>query len=291
MSSYAALIANPKAGTASRRRMELASKLLRERGKEVEVLYTASRGDGTRLAREAAAKSPSVVIAAGGDGTFNEVANGLANTEVPMALLPSGTSNVLAKEFDIPEDVRGAVDRVLTGTARTVFLGKIEWEGRERLFCLMAGLGFDAEAVYRTRGSALMKISGKAAHVIKGFGVFAGWSAPMLSVTADRRHYEGSSIIVCNAAKYAGHMKVSPDASMLEPGLYMFLMHGRKKADILRYAVGILMGTNVGFRDITYEKVSHVRVDGPARIQIDGDYLGKAPAVITAGAATLRLVV
>lgn len=290
MSSYVALIANPQAGTASRKRMELASRLLREGGREVEILYTESRGDATRLAKEAALKSPSVVVAAGGDGTYNEVANGLADTNVPMGILPSGTSNVLAKEFGIPEDVRSAVERILTGTSRTVFLGKIEWEGNERLFCLMAGIGFDAEAVYSTRDSALMDISRKAAHVIKGFEVLARWSAPALRVTADGKAYEGSSVIVCNAAKYAGHMMVAPDASMLEPGFYMFLMHGRKKIDILRYALGVLWGSNLGFKDITYEKVSEVRVEGKARIQADGDYLGETPALIKAGAARLRLI-
>lgn len=295
MSSYVALIVNPKAGSASMRKVELAARLLGQRGREVEILYTASRGDATRLAGEAAARTPSMVIAAGGDGTYNEVANGLANTDVPMSLLPLGTSNVLAKEFDIPEDVRGAVERMLAGTTRTVSLAKVEWEGKERFFCLMVGIGFDGETVYATRDSVLMGVSmgiaRKAAHVVKGLGVLARWKAPELVVTADGRRYEGSSVIVCNAAKYAGHMKVCPDASMLEPGLYMFLMRGKKRTDIARYAVGILRGANTGFRDIVYEKVSDVRVEGEARMQADGDYLGRIPATITAGRATLRLVV
>jgi YegS/Rv2252/BmrU family lipid kinase len=292
MSSYVALIANPNAGSASRRKVELAARLLGQRGREVEVLYTASPGDATRLAREAAAGSPSMVVAAGGDGTFSEVANGLANTQAPMSLLPLGTSNVLAKEFEIPEDVRGAVERMLSGTTRTVSLAKVRWEeGKERLFCLMAGIGFDGETVYATRGSALMGVSRKAAHVVKGLGVLARWEAPELVVTADGRRHEGSSVIVANAAKYAGHMKVCPDASMLEPGLYIFLMRGRRRMDFLRYVVGVLRGTNTGFRDVVYEKVGEVRVEGEARMQADGDYLGKSPAAIAAGGATLRLVV
>ncbi|MEJ2324639.1 MAG: diacylglycerol kinase family lipid kinase [Nitrospirota bacterium] len=291
MRSYVAIIANPNAGSASRRKVELAADLLGQRGFEVEVLDTASQGDATRLARKAAEDSPQMVVAAGGDGTYSEVANGLANTEVPMSLLPLGTSNVLAKEFEIPEDVRGAVERMLSGTTRTVSLAKVRWEGKERLFCLMAGIGFDGETVYATRGSALMGVSRKAAHVVKGLEVLARWEAPELAVTADGRRYEGSSVIVCNAAKYAGNMKVCPDASMLEPGLYMFLMRGRRRVDFARYALGVLRGANTGFRDVVYEKVGDVRVEGEAHMQADGDYLGMTPATITAGGAKLRLVV
>jgi YegS/Rv2252/BmrU family lipid kinase len=290
MSSLTALIANPRAGSASGKKVELAARLLREGGREVTILYTQCGGDGMRLAREAAGMGASLVVAAGGDGTFNEVANGLAGSAVPMALLPAGTTNVLAKEFSIPEDVRGAVSTALNGTPRTVSLGKIEWEGKERYFCFVAGMGFDGATVYATKGKHLMKISGKLSHIVYGIGVLFGWSPPALRVEADGKHYEGYSLIVCNAAKYAGHMKVAPHASMLEPPLYMFLMHGKRRVDILRYAFGILAGTNINFKDVTYGKVDVVRVEGTARIQVDGDYIGKTPAVITADAARIRFV-
>ncbi len=290
MSSLTALIANPRAGSASARKVELAARLLREDGREVKILYTQCRGDGMRLAREAAGMGASLVIAAGGDGTFNEVANGLAGSDVPMALLPAGTTNVLAKEFMIPGGVRDAVRRALKGTPRTASLGKIEWEGKERYFCFVAGLGFDGAAVYATRDKPLMKISGKLSHIVYGIGVLFGWSPQALRVEADGKSMEGYSLIVCNAAKYAGHMKVSPHASMLEPPLYMFLMHGRRRLDILRYAYGILAGTNTKFKDVTYGRVERVRVEGDAHIQIDGDYLGKTPAVITADAARIRFI-
>jgi YegS/Rv2252/BmrU family lipid kinase len=263
---------------------------LRERGRKVELLYTQQRGDAERFSREAAVRTPEMVMAAGGDGTFNEVANGLANSDVPMALLPMGTTNVLAKEFSIPEDAKGAVETALRGSARTVSLGKIEWEGQWRYFCFVTGMGFDSEAVYRARGNPLMKVSGKATHILCGLKILAGWSPPVLSVTADGRQYEGYSVIVCNAAKYAGHMKVAPDASMLEPPLYMFLMHGRRRVDILRYVFGVLAGRNTKYKDVTYKRVEIVRVEGAARIQADGDYLGKVPAVITADAARIKLV-
>jgi YegS/Rv2252/BmrU family lipid kinase len=290
MSSLTALIANPTSGSASKRKLERAVSLIRDAGREVEVLYTQCRGDGMRLAREAAGMGASLVIAAGGDGTFNEVANGLAGSDVPMALLPAGTTNVLAKEFDLPEDVDGAIRIALTGTPKTASLAKIELEGTERYFCFVAGIGFDAAAVHATRGKPLMKLSGKLSHVVYGLGVLAGWNPGVLEVEADGQLYEGYSLMLCNAAKYAGHMKVSPDASILEPDLYMFLMQGKRRLDVLRYAYGILSGHNVNFKDCVYEKVRSVKVTGPAHIQADGDYLGRTPALVTADAGRVRIV-
>src|SRR4030042_3957227 len=99
MKSSIVLITNPEAKKSSRRKIKLASRLLKSRGYEVEILTTTQRGDAEKFAREAAKKSPSMIIAAGGDGTFNEVINGIAGTEIPMAILPLGTTNVLAKEL------------------------------------------------------------------------------------------------------------------------------------------------------------------------------------------------
>ncbi len=207
-----------------------------------------------------------------------------------MAIVPMGTSNVLAKEVGIPENVRGAVDTILRNEVYTIRLGRIEWEGRSRLFCLMAGLGFDGLAVYRTRHSALMGVSRKLAHAVCGFVALSSWSPPELRIKADGRHYAATSLIVCNAAKYAGHFKVAPDASLQDEGLYVFVMQGRRKLDILRYVLGVLAGRHVGMKGSAYFKAHSIEVTGSARIQADGDYLGLSPALITSCAADLRLL-
>ena len=290
MSSVIAVIANPTSGSHSRHKLERAVRILKETGREVEILYTQCRGDGMRLAREAAGMGSELVIATGGDGTFNEVANGLAGTEVPMALLPAGTTNVLAKEFDLPENVDGAIRVALEGTPKTASLAKIEWEGMDRYFCFVAGIGFDAAAVHATRGKALMKLSGKLSHIVYGIGVLAGWNPELLEIEADGKKYEGYSLMLCNAAKYAGHMKVSPHANILDPDLYMFVMKGRRRWDVLRYVTGILSGRNIHFKDVVYEKVRSVKVSGRAHIQVDGDYLGMTPATVTADAVRVKII-
>ncbi|MDA8169448.1 MAG: diacylglycerol kinase family protein, partial [Nitrospiraceae bacterium] len=175
MKSKLTIIANPAARKASRQKTALATALLEKAGHRVDVLETEARGHATLLAKEAALGGASVVIAAGGDGTFNEVMNGLAGGEVPMAILPTGTTNVLAKELGIPEDVNGAVDCILSCRPKEIFLAKLAFpDGVERKFFLMAGVGFDAEAVYMVN-RRLKKYSGKGGYFASGLKVLAGW--------------------------------------------------------------------------------------------------------------------
>lgn len=125
MKSSIVLISNPAAKLFSEKKIEKASHFLRARGYEVKVFPTTQRGDAERLAREALKKSPYLVIAAGGDGTINEVINGIAGEAIPLAILPLGTTNVLAKELNIPEHVKGAMEVAVNNTPKTVSLGRI----------------------------------------------------------------------------------------------------------------------------------------------------------------------
>lgn len=288
MSRRVVMIANPVAGSASRRKVRKAVELLGKGGLDVELAFTEKGGDAERLARAAAEKSPRMVVASGGDGTFNEVANGLAGTGVPMALLPMGTSNVLAKELGVPESPEGAVAAALNGSAHSVFLGKITLGSGSRYFCLMAGMGFDGEIVHDVRKR--VSHPGKLAHIVQGLRTIVTWRPEALSIEVDGRPYEGYSLIVCKASKYAGHFRVAPDADMKEPAFGVFIMHGRRRRDFLRYVLGILAGRHTGLRDITYIKGRDVEVSGAAHVQADGDYLGTTPASVTVAPEELRVI-
>ncbi|MEW6215697.1 MAG: acylglycerol kinase family protein, partial [Nitrospirota bacterium] len=119
MRSSIVLISNPTAKRASNRKIELATRFLRSKGYEVEIFFTKWMRHAESLARDVIKKSPSLIIAAGGDGTFNEVINGIAGSEIPMAILPFGTTNVLAKELGIPENVGGAIEVAVSGIPKT----------------------------------------------------------------------------------------------------------------------------------------------------------------------------
>src|SRR4030043_1581613 len=155
MKSLIVLIFNPIAKNASGEKIARASHFLKSKGYKTEILFTEQKGHAESLAREAVKESPSLIIAAGGDGTFNEIVNGIAGSEIPMAILPLGTTNVLAKELGLPETVDDALEIAVTGTTKTISLGKISITRHSslvtRYFLLMAGIGFGGEGIFHVK--------------------------------------------------------------------------------------------------------------------------------------------
>ena len=293
MKSSIVLIFNPVAKNASGRKIAKASHFLRSRGYKAEILFTEQKGHAESLAREAVKESPSLIIAAGGDGTFNEIVNGIAGSEIPMAILPLGTTNVLAKELGLPETVDGAMEVAVRGTPKTVSIGKISITCHStlvtRYFLLMAGIGFDGEAVFRIN-ETLKKISGKGAYIFSGFKTLSVFNPDKLILDMDGKTYTGYSVIISKVAKYGGNFKITPDARLTDPFFYVCLFKGKGRLDILRYVTGVVAGKHLGFRDVEYVRAKNINVEGDAHIQIDGDYFGRSPARIELVPDTVRLV-
>jgi len=293
MRSSIVLIANPTARRASEKKIERAADLFRSSGHTVDVFLTGKRGDAEEIARKASGDGASLIVAAGGDGTINEVVNGIAYTDTPLAILPMGTTNVLAKELGIPEDIEGAVSAATRGKAKTVSLGKILCGSPPspvmRYFCLMAGIGFDGDAVYHFNAS-VKRHSGKVAYILAGLKTLLDYSPEPLIFSFDRETCRGYSAIIGKASKYGGNFRITPRANLLNPELYIYVMQGKRRSDILRYVLGVLTGRHLGFRDVIYRKAVSVKVEGTAHIQMDGDYLGKSPATVTVAPDALKLV-
>jgi len=321
------LIGNPAAGRNALRKINEAASIIKNRGHDIRVLLTGKRGDAESFARqigsESGVKSPELkndknlglithdfkllIIAAGGDGTYNEVINGIACTNIPMAILPLGTTNVLAKELNIPEDVEKALDIALSGREQTVSLGKITSRHLTsadsslaqpqasppgqitRHFLLMAGIGYDGETVYGIK-KGLKKYSGKGAYILSGLRTLLRWAPDKLTFTMDGKSCEGYSAIICKTSKYGGNFRIAPDADIKNSVFYAFIMHGKSRLDIFRYVSGILTKKHLKFTDITYRKIENMEVKGKAHIQIDGDCFGMTPAKIEIVPDALRLI-
>ncbi len=286
------IISNPVARKASDRKVAMASYYLQSKGYKVDVLFTQRKGDAERIARDAAEKPPAIIVAAGGDGTFNEVINGLAGTDIPVGILPLGTTNVMAREIGVPEDVRGAMEIVVRKPPRLVSLGKVilrQEKPHARYFGLMAGIGYDGETVCRIRES-LKKISGKGAYVLSGLSTLAGLHASELTFTTRGNAYTGYSAIIGNAARYGGDFRVTPDATLTDPVLYACIFQGRSRLDIIRYVTGVLVGKHLKMKDVAYVPAEKIEISGTAHVQIDGDYLGMTPATIEVVPDALRLI-
>lgn len=306
MRSFITIIYNPAARRASSEKIKRASAFLQKKGFVPELLMTVKRGDAEAFAREAVSRNPWAIIAAGGDGTINEAINGMVRSDVPLAVLPLGTTNVLAKELGIPEDVEGALETAVTAGAKTVSLGKIVLRANgsstasgdqsarhfppvPRYFCLMTGIGFDAKTVHDVNTS-IKKISGRGAYILSGIRNVMEYPAGEVFFRIDGREYSGYSAIVCKASRYGGNFRAAPDASLLDPGLYTCIFKGARRIDLLRYVSGVVRGTHLKYSDVLYLKSAEVEVLSHAHMQADGDYLGTSPAAISVAEKALRII-
>ncbi len=276
------LIVNPVAGRGRSGDHEKIERLLSSRV-SLSTFFTRQKGDAFTYTRNIT--DVDRIIVAGGDGTLNEVINGLLSPPrgdqgkqtIPLALIPFGTANVMARELGIPDDIEGAVEHALTGTPKRISLGKIN----DRYFALMAGAGFDGEIVLKVK-ERTKRLSGKGAYVLTGFRVFKGYNPPLIRVRTLKETFSGFDVIVGNARFYGGNYQVTPKADISEPLLDVCLLKSKTRKKLLRFIFGVLSGRHVKLSDVVYRKTSRIEITSrdTVHVQIDGEYFGTLPVII-----------
>jgi diacylglycerol kinase (ATP) len=215
----ALLIHNPAAGRHRRRRSrDLAAtcRILADAGIAVEIAQTARPGDATRLASEAVRDSRGMVISCGGDGTINEIANGLAGSRVPLAILPAGTANVLGKELSLPWNIPAAARLIPTSRLERIALGRLRSDppaGPQRYFVCVAGAGVDGSMVYRVNGR-LKNATGTFAYWLSGLHHFLTYRFAFFTVEAAGQSILTPQVIVGRTRHYGGPFRMTPGASL-----------------------------------------------------------------------------
>ncbi|HMK55051.1 MAG TPA: hypothetical protein VK448_00255, partial [Dissulfurispiraceae bacterium] len=183
-----------------------------------------------------------------------------------------------------------------------------------RYFLLMAGIGYDGESVYGVN-ERLKKYSGKLAYIISGICALIKYNPGLLRIKAaisgsgditgarfhvNTRHCSlneefleatGYTIVASKSACYGGDMKITPEASLTSPKLYIFISHKRGRINLMRYLRAIISDRAAELQDTTYFKADSIEIEGDSHIQIDGDYAGKTPARITVAENSLKLIV
>ena len=294
-----AVIFNPTAGRRRRRRFAAALARLSAHGAQVRVLPTEARGDAERLAAAVvAAGDADAIVAAGGDGTINEVINGMASAQsvagglagggLPLGLLPLGTANVLAWELGIGDDLVRAAD-VIAGRARhRIHLGRCNG----RCFVMMVGVGLDARIV-AAMPPGLKRALGKLAYGLEGLIQIARLEPVRYRVTVDGTAGDAAAAIVANGRFYAGRYVVADAADLGAPVLHAccFARGGRLAA--LGYSMALLADRLHRARDLTVAPGTRITIDGPAGdpVQGDGDIIGHLPATVEVAAETLDMLV
>jgi diacylglycerol kinase (ATP) len=294
------LIRNPTAGRRRRGLVDAVVQHVRAGGWTVDVIDTLAADDARRLAEGCDAGRYGVIAVAGGDGTINEVVNGLArrcDTAPPLAIVPLGTANVLAHELGIDSRAVTIAETIMSGRAVLVQPGEANCGGDPRCFSLMAGAGFDAKVVAGV-SAGLKRRLGKAAYVCRSLIEARRYRPVRYAVDIDGRRYEAASVIVTRGRHYAGPYVVAPDAALSDPKLHVCLFERWGRSHTLRFGLALLMGRLPragGYRVIAGRdvRVSVLHDAGEARrqpVQIDGDDALTLPVSISLSPGTLRLL-
>lgn len=288
----AVMIHNPTAGQVKRRERQFLNGLavLKEAGWEVDVRTTSSEGHASELAHQAALDGADIVVAAGGDGTINEVVQGLALSDSALGCLPLGTVNVWAREAGYSSNVEHAARQMAAGKRVKLDLGSIN----DRFFLLMAGVGLDG-LVTATLGDGKRRkqqlgVLPYITRLIRVVPRFHG-AAIRLEIDGEMRTSHALMVLVANTRLYGGVARPTPHAMADDGFLDVRVFSGRRPAHVLRHLIPFLLGSsNKGSQVVRAERIT-LQADPPLPIQIDGDPYGTTPATISVQHHALQAIV
>ena len=285
----AIIIGNPKAGRAQRKnRLKRCAEILSSGGFEVEVWPTERPQHATELATLAGTR---LVIAAGGDGTVNEVVNGLMK-DATLGVLPLGTANVLARELGLPLKAEAACKRILAGMESYIDVGiATNHEGVERRFTCMAGIGFDAHVVDEVTPH-LKRYLKTLAFVLAAFKVYFERDLPTLHVVHDDATYVTQFAIVANGRYYGGDFRAAEAASLTTGKLETVLVERVSqllRVDVLPHILA-KKPLDRSMHSFTAKELCAWSPSAHVPVQLDGEIWGKLPMSFRIEPAALKVV-
>jgi diacylglycerol kinase family enzyme len=289
------IIVNPYATTVSDRLRNLVVYALQGRY-EVEAVSTEAQNHATEIGREVRDHGYDIVVAFGGDGTLNEVVNGLANTEVPVSVLPGGSTNVVCRTLGIPNDVVDATEHLLAvaddWAPRKIDLGRVD----ERYFVFSCGVGIDATVVKRV--DAHPRLKSKAGPYYYSWAAISAFyrgylhNAVRLRVEADGGEAEGVTALAQNSDPFTYFaerpIRVCEGIEIDDGTLAIGVLKRATQRDTPTLIARLFSKTRPAsnhrqieqFTGVTEATVSSISKDKegairPFPVQVDGDYLGE----------------
>jgi YegS/Rv2252/BmrU family lipid kinase len=288
----AALIYNPRAGGlrwGGRRNLRRASELLEAHGTGVTPVETTGPGSATGLAREQVAAGRDLIIVCGGDGTINEVVNGMANSPVPLAVLPAGTANVLAKELGLPWNSWLAAEYIPRGVVRRIALGR----AGERYFIAVAGAGADANIVYQLLRES-QQHWGIISYWLEAFRQLFLYDFRAFKITVEGKDLSGTLLIVSRTRHYGGPIQITRRAEFFGDDFEVCVFPRRFRGFYLAYFLAQFAGKLEQFPELHFVRTRRVRAEphrGDVHVQVDGELAGRVPMEFTIVPNALSLLV
>jgi diacylglycerol kinase (ATP) len=300
----ALLIHNPNAGgggNARRSKLDEARRILEARGIHADLKETSGPGEATEIAKRATTDRRQLVIACGGDGTINEVVNGLADSEnghrVPLALLPAGTANVLAKELELSWDIAKAAEQLARGEVREIALGlatPLEQPEKARYFLSVAGAGPDGRITYAV-DLELKARFGILAYWWQGAREVINYKFHRFRVTGEGQSHEVSLVIVGRTKHYGGPFKITTEADLFKDQFEFLGLTTQSGLKYLSYLPTLWMGDLRKEEGVYFWKSDRLLCEGidsnPIYAQVDGEPLARLPVEFRIVPRALRLLV
>ena len=281
------IIANPNAGGFRKVSMNSIKNYLEEKKGDVTVYWTLKKGDAKDRAAKIKKGEYDVVVAAGGDGTVNEVINGIAKKKINFGVIPAGTANVFATETGIPFDPFKACDVILQNKTKKINLGAVD----DRYFALMASAGFDAYVAYNIH-AGLKSVAGRLGFVLHGIFLLLYYKFPKIKITTDSGTYSGYTVIVSNMKLYAGKIYVTPGASFLNDDFEVCVLTKKGAVSIIKFLFYVLFKKQTSMKELTFFRAKEITLESgsPCSIQADGDGIGELPKKIKIVKGALSVV-
>ena len=271
----AMLIINPVSGTRSKQGLVRAVKeKLFAAGIMVDARITKGGGDAFRLAREAVEQSYDMVITAGGDGTVNEAANGVAFSDCALGILPYGSGNGLARSVGVPQDLYAALKLIEGGHTLMCDRGIVN----DKPFYCTFGVGFDAAV---SEKFASMKRRGRITYIRSAFREFLNYRSQAYAIVIDGKVITEKALLiaVCNAPQYGNNAYIGPKAKLTDGLLDVTVVHADNPFHTLLMSMDMFTGMldkNRGIGTLKAHELTIVRAEeGPVHLDGEPMHMGK----------------
>lgn len=293
----ALLVYNPASGMVSNRRvsaLEEAIAVLRGAGVDVNSTATDGPGSAAGLAQRAIAEGCDTILACGGDGTVNEVLQGMVGSEAALGVLPLGTANALASDLGLPPSLGDAARMLLEAQPRRISVGRVRYrdrlgETRSRYFTVAAGIGADAQLMYRM-DAQLKRRFGYALYAVEALRILATDPFPLFEARfmdasgARLRTDKVSQLLAVRIQNFGGMLRnLAPGAALTNESLRLVAFKTRKRFDYLKFLAAVVgrrhtFNGRIALVDaMRVECVPLKGMEGKVYVEADGELLGGLP--------------
>jgi diacylglycerol kinase (ATP) len=272
-----------------------AVEILTKNGHTVTVVPTTGPKTAGAMAREHIERGADLIIAAGGDGTINEVAEGMVHSSVPLGILPAGTANVLATEMGLGGNLERAAEKLEECRAHRISVGYVTCGngGVSRYFLLMAGAGLDAHVAYNV-SAPLKARAGKLAYWFAGWRLL-GRDLPEFTVEANGVKRLCSFALLSKVRNYGGDFEIARHVTLFDDEFEMVLFEGRSTFRYVTYFSALVLNRLGRVKGVTVLRAAAASLSGPGDVlvytQIDGEVAGHLPAQVRIVPDALTLLI